>query len=214
MIVQPSYAITATDIPQPSNTDHNYIVDLADILDTNTEAEINNAIAILQEHKNKAIYIVTVPAITEIQTQRNFKIIPATSPSRRFLESILLNWKIQQLKQRNGILFFVSVADRSIEIRSASNLKYIIRDRNIQGVIDKIIVPEFKQHKFNQGILKGTQALINRIDNPYYNSLPSSKHPTWESQIMSECRARNLPGKNGYDNCPTEVSYHGGSGNW
>ncbi|MDJ0573525.1 MAG: TPM domain-containing protein [Pleurocapsa sp. MO_192.B19] len=214
-IVQPSYAITAADIPPASDIHHNYIIDLADILDTDTEAKINSAIAILQEHKNKAIYLVTVPAITEIQTQRNFKIIPATSPSRRFLESILLNWNIQQLKQGNGILFFVSVADHSVEIRSGFNLKYILQDRHIQGVIDKIIIPKFKHSNFNKGILLAIQALITKIDNPYCNLLPNPEHSTWESQKKALCWKRKVSREDrSYYPCPAEASYHGGSGNW
>ena len=92
-----SYAVTATDVPQPSNG--SYIVDLANILDVDTEAEINKAIATLQQDKNKSIYIVTVPSITEPKpfTSQKFVILSNTSPSRKFLNSIFSNWNIRQL---------------------------------------------------------------------------------------------------------------------
>lgn len=73
----------STAVPEPSKG--SYIVDLANILDTDTEVEINMAIALLQKNKGKSIYLVTVPSITEPAIQQSFKVIPATSPSRRFL---------------------------------------------------------------------------------------------------------------------------------
>ena len=94
------------------------------------------------------------------------------------------------------------------------NLKYIIQDRHIQGIIDKIIIPNFKNDDFNRGILLGTIAIVKKIDNPYYNSLPLPKNVPWQTKQQLECRARNIPGKNGYTNCPYENSYHGGSGTW
>ena len=130
------------------------------------------------------------------------------------MESILLNWNIEELNQGNSIFFLVSIKDRSVEIRSGFNLKYIIQDRHIQGIIDKIIIPEFERRNFYRGILLGTRAIITKIDNPYYNLLPNPEHLTWESQTISECRVRNPPGRNGYSNCPVETSYHGGGGNW
>ena len=213
LMVHPSDAITVEDIPQPF--EGGYIVDLANILDTDTEAEINKAIATLQQHKNKSIYIVTVSDITQRSTQQNFKIIPTTSPSRRFLESILLNWNIEELNKGNSILFLVSIKDRSVEIRSGFNLKYIIQDRHIQGIIDKIIIPEFERRNFYPGILLGTQALITKIDNPYINSLPSPERSTWESQKKDRCWKRKINREDrSYYSCLAETSYHGGSNNW
>ncbi len=57
IIIQPGYAVSVDNIPQPLDAEQNYIIDLADILDYDAETEINNAIAILQVNKNKIIYI-------------------------------------------------------------------------------------------------------------------------------------------------------------
>ena len=64
IIIQPSYAITVSDIPQPSDIEQNYIIDLGNILDREIETEINNKITILQNNKHKTIYIVTIPVIS------------------------------------------------------------------------------------------------------------------------------------------------------
>ena len=214
-VMQPCYAIVATDILQPS-VDNDYVVDLAGILDRDTVEVLNTEIEQLHQSKQKSIYLVTVDEIEQKPVQKLYKIVPPVSSSRRFLESILLNWNIDDLKRGNSILFLVSVLDRSVEIRSGYNLKYIIHDRHIQGVIDKLIIPKFKQNNFAEGILVGTKALITKTDNPYYSELPYPENPVWESQVRSECKSRNLPSpKAGYTyTCPNEVSYHGGSGTW
>lgn len=211
----PCQATVATDIPEPPK--YSYIVDLADILDTSAEIEINSAIATLQQHKYKNIYLITVPSIEQTSTPKKFKVVPVTPPSRKFLESILLNWNQKQIERGNSILFLVSVADRSIEIRSSFNLVNYIRDCHIQGIIDKIIVPEFKRNNFEQGILLGIDALIIKIDNPYFSSLPQPKHSTRESQKKARCwqRLKNRSWRSIFDDdCSAEVSYYGGSGRW
>ena len=162
-VMQPSYALCVEDVLQPSNVEQNYIVDLADVIDRDTEAEINKAIAILEANKNKTIYIITVPSISYTPAKKLFKIVPAVSESRRFLKSILLNWNIEPLKQRNTISIFISTGDRSIEIKSAFNLKYIIQDCHIRRIIDKIMIPKFKHQDYATGILLGTKTIIKRV---------------------------------------------------
>ena len=125
--LQPAYALTADNIPEPSGN-ASYIVDLANILNSDTEAKLNAEIELLHQHKQKSIYLVTVDEIEQRSVRKLYKVVPPVSPSRRFLESILLHWNVEDLKHGNSILFLVSVSDRSVEIRSGYSLKYIIRD--------------------------------------------------------------------------------------
>lgn len=154
LYIQPGYSLTAKDVPEPS--DASYIVDLANIIDTDIEVKLNEEIETLSQRKHKSIYVVTVDKIEQKPVQKLYQIVPPVSPTRRFLESILLNWNVSDLKHSNSILFVMSLKDCSVEIRSGYNFKYIIRDRHIQGIIDKLIVPQFKQHNFAEGILIGT----------------------------------------------------------
>ena len=216
-LIQPSYALSIEDVPQPFDLEQNYIIDSANILDKDTETEINKAIAILEKNKNKTIYIITVPSISYKPTQKIFKIVPAVSESRRFLESILLTWNAERLNQGNAISIFISTGDRSIEIKSGFNLKYIIQDRHIQGVIDKIMIPRFKQEDLTTGILLGTKAIIRKVENPYYNLLPTPEQIPWQSKLKLEFKLRNIPSSKGsaYERYyPSEISYYGGSGTW
>jgi len=163
-----------------------------DLLDTATEVEINREIATIEKQKGKTIYVVTVPEVTVAKAKAEFKIVPPISSSRRFLESLLLNWNLEQLNQDNAMLMLVSKADHSIEIRSGSNLKYIIRDRHIQGLIDKIIIPQFKHYDFSQGILLGITELVRKISNPQYDWLPNKMKVTWESKQQERCVSSKL----------------------
>ena len=212
LIVQPSHAIVVTDVPQP--TEGSYIVDLANILNPDTEAKINKAIATLQQHKNKSIYIITVPSITEPKpsTSPKFIILSNISPSRKFLNSIFSNWNIRQLHQGNSILILASIKDRRIEVKTGLNLRYITKDRNIQGVIDKIIIPEFGKQNFNRGIALGTKVLANKIENPYTDSTPQPDDP---SAVGREYKNKALC--QDYRStfwCSSEGRDRGGGGNW
>ena len=109
--------------------------------------------------------------------------------------------------------FLFQYCDRSIEIKSAFNLKYIIQDRHIQGIIDRIMIPKFKQKDFAAGIFLRTKAIIKKVDNPYYNSLPIPEQKPWESKLKSEFKLKNIPNsKYSYTNYPNQISYYGGSG--
>ena len=101
---------------------------MANVLGPDIEAKLNTKIELLHQRKQKSIYLVTVDEIEQESVQKLYKIVPPVSSSRRYLESILLNWNIDDLKHGNSILFLLSVSDRSVEVRSGSNLKYIIRD--------------------------------------------------------------------------------------
>lgn len=213
LIIAPSYAVTAADVPQPSENG-SYIIDLADILDANIEAEINSAIAFLEQHKNKSIYIVTVPSMikAKVSTVQKFVTLTNTSPSRKFLNSIFSNWNIKQLHQGNSIFILVSMKERRVELKTGFNLRYITKDRHIQGVIDKIIIPEFKQHNFNRGTLLGTKVLIDKIDNPYIDSTPK---PDNFGSVGQEYKNKALCQT--YQStfwCSSEGRDRGGSGNW
>lgn len=211
-IVQPSYGITVEDVPQPFQG--SYIVDLANILNTDTEAEINKEIATLQQHKNKSIYIITVASITEpkVPAAQKFIILSDTSPSRKFLNSIFSNWNIRQLHRGNSILILASIKDCRIEVKTGFNLRYITKDRNIQGIIDKIIIPEFERQNFNRGIALGTKALANKIENPYTDSTPQPNNP---SAVGREYKNKALCQE--YRStfwCSSEGRDRGGGGNW
>ena len=211
-MVQPSHAITAKEVPHPPA--NSYTVDLANIIDSDTEIELNRAIATLQQHKNKSIYIVTVPAITKAKTStsKKFRILSNTSASRKFLNSIFSNWTIKQLHQGNSIFIVIFLKEQKVEIKTGFNLRYVTKDRHIQSVIDKIIIPKFKQHNPNQGILLGTKTLIDKIENPY-------------TDLMLKPNNLKLVGKQ-YKNkalcqtwqstfwCSTEGRDRGGQGNW
>ena len=72
-------------------------------------------------------------------------------------------WNIKPSKQKNVISIFISTGDRSIEIKSAFNLKYIIQDCHIRRIIDKIMIPKFKHQDYATGILLGTKTIIKRV---------------------------------------------------
>ena len=73
-IAFPACAVSVDDIPQPPNRLADYIVDLAEILNIDTEAKLNSAIATLEKNKNKTVYIVLFLLFLKVLLLRNLEL--------------------------------------------------------------------------------------------------------------------------------------------
>lgn len=147
----PSYALRVQDVPNPRTQYCGWVTDMAQILNSDTEAQLNQMISQLEQKNGDEIAVVTVPETT-----------PSPTP-KAFTTELFKNWKIGKRKQNNGVLFLVSVRDRRVEIETGSGIKSILSSAYISNVIQQEIIPQFKQGNFEKGIFSGTKSLVSRL---------------------------------------------------
>ncbi|WP_017303658.1 TPM domain-containing protein [Spirulina subsalsa] len=165
----PSYAVTPAQVPNPRQVSGGWVTDMANVIDSATEAQLNQIITELEAKNGAEIAVVTIPQTNELLTPKDF----ATQ---------LFNlWGIGKVGQDNGILFLTSVGDRRVEIETGYGIEGILPDGRVGRILDDHVVPYFRNDDFNQGILEGTKALIEVLESQTFDPalVPSLELPNF-----------------------------------
>ena len=143
-----SQALTVQEVPNPRQVNGGWVTDMAEILNNQTEAQLNQLISELEAQNGTEIAVVTVP-----QT------VLYDSP-KAFTTTLFKHWGIGKPGKNNGILFLISQGERRIEIETGYGIAEILPDAEVAKIIETKITPQFKQGNFDAGTLAGTKALI------------------------------------------------------
>ena len=146
----PVEAVPISDVPNPRATG-GWVTDMAGILNDSAQAEINTRITELEATDGSEMAVVVVP-----DTQ------PAATPRDYALE-LFNTWGIGKAEQDNGVLLLVSTGDRRVEIITGDGLGQRLPDAQVQRIVDRVIIPRFKQEDYGGGVLQGTVAVIDAL---------------------------------------------------
>ncbi|MFP2997120.1 TPM domain-containing protein [Spongiivirga sp. MCCC 1A20706] len=69
-------------------------------------------------------------------------------------------WGIGREKEDNGILMLLAREDRRIAISTGYGIEPVLTDALSKRIIDRIIIPQFKQGNYYQGLNRGTDAIF------------------------------------------------------
>ena len=147
-------AITVQDVPNPRQVNGGWISDGAEILSSQTEIEINRQIERLEQKNGTEIAVVTIPST------------PPDIFPRTFAIKLFNYWGIGKATADNGVLLFVSVEDRRIEIITGRGIENKLSPRQVRKIIDQEITPAYKNQDFDQGTLLGVDAMIAVLASP------------------------------------------------
>ena len=148
----PGLALTVQEVPNPRQVSGGWVTDKAEILQPETETQLNQMIARLEAKNGAEIAVVTVPETA-----------PAASP-KEFTTNLFNYWKIGKKGQDNGVLFLISVKDRRVEIETGYGVEGILPDGKVGNIIKTQITPHFRQKDFDGGTLAGTRAIIVSLE--------------------------------------------------
>ena len=82
-------------------------------------------------------------------------------------------WKIGTKENDNGAILLVSREDRAVRIEVGYGLEGRLTDLLAGRIIDRIIVPNFREGRFDQGFLEGVEAIIASVKGEYKGSGPA-----------------------------------------
>lgn len=143
----PSLALTVHDVPNPQQVYGGWVTDMANLLDPETKATLNQIISNLEAKNGTEIAVVTVPDTA-----------PADTP-KQFATKLFNYWGIGKTNKNNGVLFLISRDDRRVEIDTGYGVEKILSNTQVRNIIDQLIIPHFKQGDFAGGTVAGIQAL-------------------------------------------------------
>lgn len=149
--ISSSGAVPITAVPNPQEANGGWVSDMAEMLSTESEAQLNQIISDLEAVNGAEIAVVTVP-----NTQ------PSASP-KEFATELFNAWGIGKVGEDNGVLFLVSKGDRRTEVETGYGIEGILPDAKVGRILDTQVTPQFKAGNFDGGILAGTAAIVTAI---------------------------------------------------
>ncbi|MGL4985932.1 MAG: TPM domain-containing protein [Treponemataceae bacterium] len=160
---------SATPIPKLSG----YVTDNAKILSAQDASKITQFLQSVESQTGIQIAVLTVPSL-QGETIESFSIRTADS------------WKLGQKDADTGVLFVVSMQERSMRIEVGYGLEGKLTDIKTGAIIRSVITPAFQNSHYAQGIYEGVQNIAGvASDNAEFISRPVQNAPQQQASEKS-----------------------------
>lgn len=123
------------------------VVDQAGMLDTQVEVQLTRMLAGHEQATGEQVVVVTIPGLGGRSIEE-------------YGVELGRHWGIGQRGEDNGALLIIAQEDRRLRIEVGYGLEDRLTDAQAAMIINGIITPAFRQGQFQQGILRGTEAMI------------------------------------------------------
>jgi uncharacterized protein len=127
--------------------------DFANVIDANSEREIDRRIRALKAASGDVVVVATVRTYKPYADIDEYAVKVFENGGRG----------IGDKGKDNGLLIVVAVDDRKIRIEVGYDLEQFVTDGFAGETIRDVITPQFKTGNYGAGLLAGTTVLINRI---------------------------------------------------
>lgn len=124
-----------------------WVTDLGDMLSDSEERRLSKKLDAYEDTTSTQIVIVTLPSLDGV-------------PESSYAIELGRQWKVGQEGQDNGIVILASRNDRKIFIATGYGLEGAIPDALAGRIIQSVIVPNFRQGRFYEGLSNATDALV------------------------------------------------------
>ena len=93
-------------------------------------------------------------------------------------------WGIGQAKADNGILILLARDDRKIAINTGYGIEPLLTDALSKRIIETVIIPEFKQGNYYEGLNKGADAIFKVLNGEFKEERNLDKSPGFPFQTI------------------------------
>lgn len=154
------------------------VVDLAGLLDEAAETALTAQLAAHEEETSNQIVVVTVPSLN------GYDITDYANRLGRL-------WQIGTSEEDNGVLLVVAPNDRKVRIEVGYGLEGALTDSLSSIIIQREILPAFKDNDYATGIKKGTDAILKAVAGEY--TVPTKTSDQQSSGSISKKLGNFLP---------------------
>lgn len=150
----------AQDMPQPQS---DTLSDFAGVLSERQAADLTTTLKQARSETGVQIVVVVMDARADYGG--------AGQSIETYAKNLFNAWGIGDKKRNDGILVLVARQDREMRIALGSGYDAVY-DGLAQRVIDREMLPEFRNGRYPEGIQAGVQAVIDRLARPFANHNP------------------------------------------
>lgn len=157
---------------EPPRPDGN-VTDTADALTADQERELERII----EEGNTSTDSARVAVLTESEVSGDIE-----DRAREVADS----WGVGEADADNGVLILVAIEDQEVRVEVADGARDAVTDDDAQAIVDSVMVPEFKDDDYAQGLADGTRAI--------YETATGQRDPAGEAATESAWWAAGVGG--------------------
>ena len=151
IVVEAQTVKSKPDITKKSFPERNgFVNDFENLLADEEVKFLENLLDYYKKTSNREIVVITIDSI------------PSNSDFKQYAILTSNNWKIGESTDGNGLTVLLSKKLRKIRISTTDKTRYYLPDEFVKKVIDEIMIPEFKNDRYNDGILLGLNELIRK----------------------------------------------------
>lgn len=156
-------AATAQSVPEYTG----FVNDYAGILDNSQRSALETKLAEFKKSTSNEIAVCIESGLNGNEEQQRSLHIAEV-------------WGIGHKDRSNGILIYIAVQDRALFIQVGKGLEGAVPDIIANRISDNIMIPEFREGRYYEGINKGIDALIE-ASRGEYEGIPESPEggPVW-----------------------------------
>ena len=132
--------------------------DYAGAVSAATEQRLNTALKNLEETDSTQIVVAI------------FQKMESDSSMEDYTVRVARAWRTGQTNLNNGAILFVFMEDRAMRIEVGYGLEGAIPDATAKRIIEDEIIPQFRSGNIEQGLVAGTQALIQAAQGEYQST--------------------------------------------
>lgn len=143
-----------------------FVSDFANILDDQAEQRITEVLSELKQSRDVEMKVVTIESIS------NYGFDGEIEP---FATGLFNFWGIGDATRNDGILILIAIKDRAMRIELGAGYPTHL-DQTAKTIIDEIMIPQFKNGNYVNGIEKGVYEASHvirldatRLDSPLYS---------------------------------------------
>jgi len=131
-----------------------YVNDNANILSDEVKAKLTALSAEIESKTTSQLAVLTIDTTSPLDIET-------------YAVKLFEKWGIGQKGKNNGVLILVAVKDRAVRIEVGYGLEGAIPDALAKNIIEKSMIPFFKNSDYNTGVLQGAAVVSNLIANEY-----------------------------------------------
>lgn len=138
-----------------------YVNDLAGVISDQDEARLLSIIKGIERKTGAEVAILTIPTLDGESIEE-------------YAVNLYERWGIGKKDIDNGVLLLLAMREREVRIEVGYGLEGVLTDGFCGEIIQRKIVPCFKEGRFGDGVISGTLAIVEAISKEYGISLDRS----------------------------------------
>ena len=129
------------------------VVDDANVLSPQAEAQLTQELASLETQTGRQLVVATLPDLQGYEIED-------------YGYQLLRTWGIGSKERNDGAILIVAPSERKVRIEVGYGLEPVLTDALSSLIINQRIIPAFKEGRLEEGVVDGTQAIVQQLSLP------------------------------------------------